>query len=347
MVCLKEAAAWGIINIRKSAAARPTGNESFSISDAAKPKLVNGPKYQVQRSLELGRKSRVRLAPCYVRQYWKESYKAMQHWFHKRSSLTWLIGSAFAVACCFAFLQNRPSPGSAVNSAWASPVTGAAGGPSTKAGAKHGAKNPMLAGPKVAKKPARMPGRPAGAAGLAKPGAVATASVHLPFTPRKDPFASYVPYSVLLKRYLDSLNARIPVTSLAPPVIIARYTPQHSIIPSSTAPGVAARTAAQEAYYGRVSGVMVSNGAYAIVENNGESAVVQPGDYLPGEDVRVVSIQSDGITVRTTDNQTIHIGVSEGGSQTPGMNSGASGVGSPPDLGDNSGDNGDTGDNGA
>ncbi|BDI31252.1 hypothetical protein CCAX7_33030 [Capsulimonas corticalis] len=68
----------------------------------------------------------------------------------------------------------------------------------------------------------------------------------------------------------------------------------------------------------RMAGALMSdaNGVYAILETNGQAQTVQPGDRISGG--KVVSIQSDAITVLTDDNQTVKVplsATSTGGSQ--------------------------------
>jgi hypothetical protein len=60
----------------------------------------------------------------------------------------------------------------------------------------------------------------------------------------------------------------------------------------------------------RMSGALTSdaNGVYAILETDGASQAVQPGDRIKGG--KVISIQSDTITVLTDDNQTIKVPLS-------------------------------------
>jgi hypothetical protein len=56
----------------------------------------------------------------------------------------------------------------------------------------------------------------------------------------------------------------------------------------------------------RVSGVVqTATGVHAILNDNGQSQEVQPGDAVDGG--TVVSIQSDGLTLRATDGSLVHV----------------------------------------
>jgi len=56
----------------------------------------------------------------------------------------------------------------------------------------------------------------------------------------------------------------------------------------------------------RVSGILHStDGVYAVLETNGVSQTVQPGDDVGG--AKVIAIQDDGVTLKTTDNVTLHV----------------------------------------
>jgi hypothetical protein len=72
-------------------------------------------------------------------------------------------------------------------------------------------------------------------------------------------------------------------------------------------------TPAQTALNGRrVSGIMFSNGVYALLEQNGQTYTVQPGDMVEGD--RVLSIEADGIMMKTANNVVIRVPLSEGDS---------------------------------
>jgi hypothetical protein len=56
----------------------------------------------------------------------------------------------------------------------------------------------------------------------------------------------------------------------------------------------------------RMSGVVFAdNGVYAVLDTAGNSQMVQPGDRVNGG--RVISIQSDGLTIRTDDSRDVKI----------------------------------------
>jgi hypothetical protein len=76
----------------------------------------------------------------------------------------------------------------------------------------------------------------------------------------------------------------------------------------------------QTAPIGRVSGVMIGNGtgAYAIVDNNGQSQVLQPGDELPGNAGKLISIQSDSISV-SVNGQIVKVPISTGDNSQTGQ----------------------------
>lgn len=95
-------------------------------------------------------------------------------------------------------------------------------------------------------------------------------------------------------------RAQIPALS------IASYRSRDSIKPPSSISPIAAPNPNQ-----RVSGVLYSNGIYAILETNGNSESVRPGQAVEGG--RVVSIQSDGLTLLTDDKQTVKVPLAPGG----------------------------------
>jgi hypothetical protein len=106
---------------------------------------------------------------------------------------------------------------------------------------------------------------------------------------RRDPFAPYGGFNFALET-----PPRPRVDLFAPPVMITTYSPSQSHTDSSDAGSAGGQTSALT---GRVSGVMLGNGAYALVDNNGQSLVLQPGDQYPGGGV-LYSIQSDSVTVK-------------------------------------------------
>ena len=84
---------------------------------------------------------------------------------------------------------------------------------------------------------------------------------------------------------------------------------------------VAAPTPVTESANNRVSGIVQTGGVYAIMESNGESKTVQPGDTVDG--YKIISIQPDGLTATKVDSgDTIHVPLS---STSTGASGGASG----------------------
>jgi hypothetical protein len=142
-----------------------------------------------------------------------------------------------------------------------------------------------------------------GPAAATKPGAVKVASlVGAPSKARPDPFViPGVRYEAPPKPSVTTIAATPIVTNWEPPVIKA------------PPPPVTPTTGPAELPNDRVAGIMLNNGVYAIMDADGESQVVQPGDTLPGGE-KVVSIQSDSVTLRTTDNQSVNLPLSAGAS---------------------------------
>jgi len=68
----------------------------------------------------------------------------------------------------------------------------------------------------------------------------------------------------------------------------------------------------------RMAGVLYGNGVYAILETNGKSQAVQPGDTVDGG--KIISIEADGITLKTLDDKVIKIPMSS--STTPSQGGG-------------------------
>jgi preprotein translocase subunit YajC len=58
----------------------------------------------------------------------------------------------------------------------------------------------------------------------------------------------------------------------------------------------------------RMAGVLFSDGIYAILETNGRSQTVKPGDTVDGG--KVISIQSDSLTIKTDSNQVVKVPLS-------------------------------------
>jgi hypothetical protein len=174
------------------------------------------------------------------------------------------------------------------------------------------------------------PGAPGpGAAGsllaTATPVAVASAP-----NARKDPFAPYVDITAYLKRLESNVSGRPKVYQLAPSLTITTYQPPAEVQATEVASnnlGQAGPANAPATAIGRVSGVMLGTGAYAIIEGPNGSSVVQPGDELPGGEGELMSIQSDSITVKSN-GQYVKVPISSGdataGGQGPGQGPGYS-----------------------
>jgi len=73
-----------------------------------------------------------------------------------------------------------------------------------------------------------------------------------------------------------------------------------------------------------MAGVLFGDGVYAILETNGKTEAVQPGDTVEGG--KVISIEADGLTIKTDDDRTIHVPLSS----TPTGGSSGGGFGGPP-----------------
>lgn len=58
----------------------------------------------------------------------------------------------------------------------------------------------------------------------------------------------------------------------------------------------------------RMAGVLFGNGVYAILETNGKTESVQPGDTVEGG--KVISIEADGLTIKTDDDRMIKVPLS-------------------------------------
>jgi len=81
----------------------------------------------------------------------------------------------------------------------------------------------------------------------------------------------------------------------------------------------------------RMAGVLFGDGVYAILETNGKTEAVQPGDTVEGG--KVVSIEADGLTIKTDDDRTIHVPLSSTpttDTSNPGTGFGGGGFGGPP-----------------
>lgn len=137
-------------------------------------------------------------------------------------------------------------------------------------------------------------GKPVAAASAKKPPLMLTTKdpFRLPKVKNEDPGASGRAVAALSR-------AQIPALS------IASYRSRDSIKPPSSVSPIAAPNPNQ-----RVSGVLYSNGIYAILETNGNSEAVRPGQAVEGG--RVISIQSDGLTLLTDNKQTVKVPLAPG-----------------------------------
>jgi len=61
-----------------------------------------------------------------------------------------------------------------------------------------------------------------------------------------------------------------------------------------------------------LTGVMLGQGAYALVDADNQSLVLQPGDQIPNGGGQLTSIENDSITVKTTDGQIIKVPITTG-----------------------------------
>lgn len=94
------------------------------------------------------------------------------------------------------------------------------------------------------------------------------------------------------------------ISNVNPLPAIDSVVPPSNPLDSSKGPQV--RTASRLVGSRRMSGVVFAdNGVYAVLDTSGNSQMVQPGDRVNGG--RVISIQSDGLTIRTDDNRDVKI----------------------------------------
>jgi len=148
----------------------------------------------------------------------------------------------------------------------------------------------------------------------AAPGQAAAAGLKTPAPPLNaakgpDPFKvpGYHPFRVS-QAAVDALRVR----NALPLVFIQQYTPKDQLMlktkrgtqavnPLTTTPEVSSSM--------RMSGVITSdNSIKALLESNGVSTQVQPGDTVDGG--KVLSIQADGLTLRTSDNRLVRVPLS-------------------------------------
>ncbi len=108
-----------------------------------------------------------------------------------------------------------------------------------------------------------------------------------------------------------SLNAS-RVRNALPAVFIQRYPPRDQLVIKTrrgVQPLVPLTLTPEVSSSMRMSGVVTSdNSIKALLERNGVSTQVQPGDTVDGS--KVISIQADGLTLRTSDNRLLRVPLS-------------------------------------
>jgi len=204
---------------------------------------------------------------------------------------------------------------------------GMAMNPALKAKAKQDAKKAAMAksAPKqvAAAPPANLPpGAPAvpgapgipGAPGATAPGAPAAAPQIGPdgkpivvATTKPDPATVPDPFK-LPKVEQPKTTVRMGIAGIPtiPSPMLSNWRP-HVVQPPTTGGGLIAGSEASSAGR-RMAGVLFGDGVYAILETNGKTEAVQPGDTVEGG--KVVSIEADGLTIKTDDDRTIHVPLS-------------------------------------
>ena len=95
-----------------------------------------------------------------------------------------------------------------------------------------------------------------------------------------------------------------------PPLIIADVSAlppvDAALMPATTATAVSKTLARTQNQPRRMAGVVFAdNGVYAVLDTSGSTQMVQPGDRVNGG--KVISIQSDGLTIRTDDNRDVKV----------------------------------------
>ncbi len=175
--------------------------------------------------------------------------------------------------------------------------------------------------------PRTMPGTVPTQASAAGAAAAKTPTPPLNAAKGPDPFKvpGYRPFHVSTA-LLNALRVRNAV----PAVYIQQYTSRDKLLPGLTRgkrrqplgsliPEVSSSM--------RMSGVITSdNSIKALLESNGVSTQVQPGDTVDGG--KVLSIQPDGLTLRTSDNRLVRVPLS--GTPTAGNSPYGGGGGFPP-----------------
>jgi len=149
--------------------------------------------------------------------------------------------------------------------------------------------------------PAAAPGAPAAAPQVGpdgKPIVVATTKPDPATVP--DPFK-------LPKVEQPKVNVRVGIPGIPaiPSPMLSNWRPHVKVIDHTG--GAVAGTEASSAGR-RMAGVLFGDGVYAILETNGKTEAVQPGDTVEGG--KVVSIEADGLTIKTDDDRTIHVPLS-------------------------------------
>lgn len=211
------------------------------------------------------------------------------------------------------------SPGSPPNSMSSGPMT--AGGPPSNMGSApgpFGSNSP--AGARTASAPGKIPTGPA-APVLVNPG--------------KGPDPFYIPggQKVLTKRMLASSGAtgtngmKVPLREILP--VFNLFKPEAPAPPPEVT--LAAQPAAPPPNLKVIGIVNSADGIYAILEVNGQSQTVKPGDSLL-DGSKVGAIQTTSVTVRTSGGATITVPLTVGSGQSddtqngpgnnPGMNGG-------------------------
>lgn len=217
-----------------------------------------------------------------------------------------------------------PPPGTSPNGLAPGPGPGTSQQNARVASGPGSQTNPPFAGRLPGGRPmGAPPGAPGfasapGSAGSSAPGPQEVAVASVPDA-RADPFAPYG--GVIAIRHID----RPRVDTFAPSVLITDYvppTPPTSLLVAST-PAMGTQQANPASLIGRVSGVMLGNGAYALIDNNGQSSVLQPGDPVPGGG-QLISIESDSISVKIN-GQIVKVPISTDENTPPGSQQGPPG----------------------
>lgn len=155
--------------------------------------------------------------------------------------------------------------------------------------------------------PPGVPGVPSDVPGVPNPAGPAAKVPAAPAAPPNiakglDPFLAPLP-----KPQVDpSLKNATRVRNTLPPVFIQQYTPPDQLVRGTSSSQPTVDLAPQVSSSMRMSGVVFTDNAIkAILETNGSSQQVQPGDLVEGG--RVISIQADGLTLRTADNHLMRV----------------------------------------